>query len=380
LPNSLDFRTLLALVDGYGHIIERYSDYQEHDKKWGEYLSALVADLLHAYPEGGALRAYLARHVAHIKAHHFSASSSPFVLYWRLITASLPLAQATVNDALAHEESPTRQFVATALVKIAQYDRADSLACMRRFVESGSPDLQAAVGSAFGLFGPEELPLTAEETAILRKLLGANDAWVAHCAVLAVRSVAKGDDRLAIDLLKGVDIGISHRLADDVFMNFAAESGGLLGALAAEDVDVFLNQLMALPELEGYWIETFLAAVSAKYAVRLAKFFMDRVDYAATNESWDYRPCNYGPYGHVPLQFRKSPEFGLLLRQVSDWMKSRDDLLFRERSAQLFDTMFKPFDETLVFLVTQAIGNALQKVMRARHYFSDMAEINLRQC
>ena len=29
-------------------------------------------------------------------------------------------------------------------------------------------------------------------------------------------------------------------------------------------------------------------------------------------------------------------------------MKSRDDLLFRERRAQLFDTMFKPFDETLV--------------------------------
>jgi hypothetical protein len=29
-------------------------------------------------------------------------------------------------------------------------------------------------------------------------------------------------------------------------------------------------------------------------------------------------------------------------------MKSRDDLLFRERSAELFDTMFKPFDDELV--------------------------------
>jgi hypothetical protein len=112
----------------YGHIIERYTDFKEHEKKWGEYLSALVADLLRDFPDGEALRAYLARHVAHIKAHHFSASSSPYVLYWRLITASLALAQATVNDALAHEDSPTRQFVATALAKIAQDDRADSLA------------------------------------------------------------------------------------------------------------------------------------------------------------------------------------------------------------------------------------------------------------
>ena len=91
---------------------------------------------------------------------------------------------------------------------------------------------------------------------------------------MAVRSVAKGNDRLAIDLLKGVDIGIRHRLADDVFMNFAAESSGLLGALTAEDVDVFLNRLMTLPELEGYWIETFLAAVSATHAARLAKFVL----------------------------------------------------------------------------------------------------------
>ena len=148
--------------------------------------------------------------------------------------------------------------------------------------------------------------------------------------------------------LKGVDIGISHRIADDVFMNFAAESGGLLGAITAEDVDVFLNRLMALPELDGYWIETFFAAVSATHAARLAKFFMDRVDYAAGKEDWNYRPCNYGPYGHVALQFRKSPDFGLVLRQVSDWMKCRSDLLFRERSAELFDTMFKPFDEVLV--------------------------------
>jgi hypothetical protein len=165
---------------------------------------------------------------------------------------------------------------------------------------------------------------------------------------LAVRTVSKGNDRVAIDLFKEVNIGISHWLADEVFMNFAAESGGLLRALSDDDVDLFLTRLMALPELEGYWIDTFLAGISATHATRLAKFFMDRVDHAARTEDWDYRPCNHGPHEHVALRFRKSPDFGLLLRQVSEWMKTRDDLLFRERSAQLFDTMFKPFDELLV--------------------------------
>jgi hypothetical protein len=122
--------------------------------------------------------------------------------------------------------------------------------------------------------------------------------------------------------LKGVDIGISHRLADDVFMNFAAESGGLLGALTAEDVEIFLIRLMALPELEGYWVETFLAAVSAKHAVRLAKFFMDRVDYAAANESWDYRPCNHGPWARATAiqeiaRLRASAPAGIRLDEIA---------------------------------------------------------------
>jgi hypothetical protein len=95
-------------------------------------------------------------------------------------------------------------------------------------------------------------------------------------------------------------------------------------------------------------METFSAAVSVTRAERLAKFFMDRVEHAATNEDWHYRPCNYGPFGNVPLQFRKSTDFDRVLRQVSDWMTSRDNFLFGERSAQLFDTMFRPFDEALV--------------------------------
>jgi len=91
---------------------------------------------------------------------------------------------------------------------------------------------------------------------------------------------------------------------------------------------------------------------------------MDRVDHAARNEDWDYRPCNYGPYGHVPLQFRKSPDFGHVLQKVSSWMKSRDDFLFRERSAQLFDTMFKPFDEMLVSGLQQWTDIAIEADIR----------------
>ena len=120
---------MLALVDGYGHIIERYTDYLTSMRKSGASISAhWLRICCQTYPDGEALREFIARHVAHIKAHHSGASSSPYILYWRLITASLALARATVDNTFAQEDSPTRQFVATALAKIAQNNRGDSVA------------------------------------------------------------------------------------------------------------------------------------------------------------------------------------------------------------------------------------------------------------
>jgi transcriptional regulator with XRE-family HTH domain len=365
LPDTLDFRAMLALIDGHGHIIERYTDYEQHQKRWNEYLDRLVTDLLRAYAEGEALRAFIARSVSHIRTHYARTSSTPYLLYWRLIAASLPLARATLDDALLNADSATRPFANMALAKLIQKNRREGVEYAKKFIETGSPDLEASIGSAFSLLTPDDLPLAEEEITILRRLLGSQNRRVAHSAVSAIRVVAKGNHALRIDLLKAVNIGLSADLADDVFEQFASEQGELFRALTAEDVRLFLVGLMPIAELDGHWIESFLAAVSESFAPDLARFFMDRVDHAADTGDWDYRPCNYGPYGHVPLRFRKSSEYVAVLRAVSPWMTSRDDLLFRERSAQLFDTMFKPFDAELVTTLQRWADAATEADMRA---------------
>jgi len=58
-----------------------------------------------------------------------------------------------------------------------------------------------------------------------------------------------------------------------------------------------LEKLMAAPKPGGHWIQYFLAEASRKYPERTAAFFMRRVERAAADEDWEYRPCNHGPYG-----------------------------------------------------------------------------------
>jgi transcriptional regulator with XRE-family HTH domain len=348
LPNTLGFRTLLALVDGYGQMLDRHEDYQKRQAEWNSSLATLAADLLRTYPSGEELRAFVEKQIAHIQAHSVGGESSPYVLYWQLINASSELARATLADGLSRLESATRQFAGMALAKLLQDHPADGLDYANQLLQSNCQDLRAAIGRAIEQRDLKARPLSSEEIGLLRIVLGSDDERIARCAIGGVRRVVEIDRNLAIELLRCVDIGISSQLADDVFMNFASNNGDISHAIGGEDIELFLNKMMGLAELDGYWIETFLSAASKNHARHVAKFFIDRVDYAAQHNDWHHRPCNYGPYGHVPLRFRESPEFGAVLRQVSEWIKSRNDLIFRERSAQLFDTMFRPFDEALV--------------------------------
>ncbi len=127
----------------------------------------------------------------------------------------------------------------------------------------------------------------------------------------------------------------------------------LFDHLTVGDVEAILDKLMAVPKLDGHWIEEFLAQSSKAFPRETMTFFMRRVERAADSEDWHYRPANHGPYGHIPLRFRDSEAYSELLRTVAEWMRSGKNkpALFSYRARELFETSFGPFDvETVAFL------------------------------
>jgi hypothetical protein len=348
LPNSLTFRTTLALIDGFGHLFERV-DFKHSEGAWNRHLENLTNDLLAAYPDGEQLLSFIEEILAHIELNFGDGSRSPYILYGRLINSSLSFAEATVNNAIANPDLRSRQFADMALSKLLSDDHANALIIASRFLDTNTRDLHAAVGGGYSRLDFKRTQYSEKDLTILKIVLASNDAWVARSAVQAVRVVAKNDQRLAIDLLKHVEIGISSNVADDLLILFQRDEMIPFSMLTEEDINYFLTKLMPLPELNGYWIESFLSRSSKYHAKRTAKFFMERVEHAAKTQDWRFRPCNHGPYCHVPLRFRESQEFGQLLRQVAQWIKSStEDYLFQHRGAELFETMFRPFDSELI--------------------------------
>lgn len=355
LPASLEFRTKLAFIDGYGQILIR-RDIKRSDRAWDKYLDELTNDLISVYPDGEQLRIFLEQNLLEVD---IAGSPSPYKLYWQLIQSSLPLARATIQNALVNHESRTAPFAGTALSKLLNENHDEAIDFVFQLLETNLNNLHSAIGDGYSAVNAEAINYGEKDIAILKKVLSSNDQRVIMNAVSAIRLLAKKDQQLAIDLLKFVDIGISNNVADDLLMLFQKESVIPFQLLTEEDIDYFLKKLMSLSEIDGYWIEKFLSKASKYHARKVAKFFMDRVEHAARTNDWKYRPCNYGPYCQVPLLFRESQECRTLLRQVSEWMKSReDDVLFNHRAGELFDAMFRPYDAELMEFMGEWIETA----------------------
>jgi transcriptional regulator with XRE-family HTH domain len=362
LPKSLEFRTILELTNGYERPGKNIS-YEQIVRDQNQRLGTLTNDLLATYPEGEQLRSFIEQKITHIKQNYASDDTyaSTRELYRWLIRSSISLASATVKKALARIDSETNQFAGMALAQLLSDDRAYGLRVAHQFLKTDSRDLLAALGSAYSAFVPNGKEYDQEDIILLQKILTSTDQWIVSSAVDAMRivqQVAENNPRLIIDLLKCVDLSISNKIADQVFMIFREEE--LIRSLTEEDIKYFLEKLIPLPKLEGYWVDTFLSKLSKHHAQFTADFFMARVEYAAkTKKDWPYRPCNFGPFLQVPLRFRESTEFGLLLRQVYQWMKSKaEDDYFRHRASELFDAMFSPFDRELISFIQDWIDES----------------------
>ncbi len=365
-PCTLQFRTIRWLVDGFGQLREG-PDIQSWRTEWERAIDSMAAELAKIYSEGEQLRQFIATLLTHIETVCIPGTASPYVLYRQLLAKSMSLAQATVADARDNAESATKQFMADALLCLLDGHQASGLAAVGELLATGRPDLKIAVAQAFGRFRPTRDGWSDESLATLRELLGSRDETVVVAAVPSTRTIAKTNHRLAIELVKLVDIGLSDKVADEVLGLFVQGNDGIpFEALTAEDVAHFLSRLEPLGQLDGYWLETFLSRCSRSHSFITAAFFTERVEKAAAISDWQYRPCNYGPYSNVRLAFRESSNADSLLRQTVRWIRAHDanDHTFFAHASQLFAAMFGPFDVALIGFLQEWLDAAEETEIR----------------
>lgn len=352
LSSSLEYRVLSTLIDGYGSELRRI-EMKNFESRWEKHLKSLAADVVAAYPVGEDLRCYIAAQLDHIHKSSSAAGAAPYVFYATLLQSSIPLVRATIQDALSNPQSQTARFAADAVLTIWLHDPSEARKVVAAYLDSGQDELMVAVGRAIAALNFKRVEYGKEEAEALKALVTSEKESVVAAGIAAIRAVSRFDADEAMTLARHVNVAGSHRLADELLCLFSFGAELPFARLAEDDVELFFEKLMAVHELEGHWTETFLANASKSFPNKTLDFFINRVERAVAQKTWQYRPTNHGPYVHVPLRFKDSPEYGPLLAKVVRWMASvtyeqEQKVLFDYRSRELFDAGFGSFDEEVI--------------------------------
>lgn len=369
LPETLEFRALAGLADGFGQIFIGRFESKTWQSRLDQWIGALASDLSAAYANAPRLRRFLDNCLNRMLAAGMTRNGSEHVLILEVLRQRPDLAADVVENALNEPQSPlaATPFLSTALHRLLETDRAAGRRRARRFLDTGQNEFQAAVGHAFYDPPLNGGTLQQEDAEILLRVLASPHSGVAHSGLRAIGMIARQQPRLAIDLLKRTNLGLDHRLADQAFMYLQFDGGKVFEMLAEDDVEFVLSQLENLPELNGHWIETVLAQLSFRFPDRTCAFFIRRVEHGATEKNFsDFRPCNHGPYSNVPLRFRESERFDTLLGKVWSWMIAlpAGDWRFEMHAAELFEVMFLPVDARLINFFSVKLPTATKQDLR----------------
>ena len=352
LSFSLDYRVLATMADGYGMELRRI-DSKDFEARWDKHLKSLAADVIARYPDGDDLRRYMAAQLYHMQQGASARGASPFVLYGNLLRASQPLVRATIDNALDDPDSITAQFAGDALRTMWLNDPKEARRTVSAYLKSGQVNLMFYVGRAIAALDFKQREYGEEEAEAIEALITSETEGVVSAGIYAIRSVSLSSPEEALRLVQLVNVGNSHRLADELLCLFGFGAELPFERLGRADVKLLFAKLMPVNELTGHWTEVFLANASLAFPEETLRFFIERVERAVKEKNWEYRPANHGPYIYVPLKFNESPKYGALLAALIHWMGSSayeadQKFLFDYRSRELFEAAFGKFDDEVL--------------------------------
>ncbi len=362
LSSDLDTRIERLLTDGYGHEDMRLDGLDDHDKRWQGFIQQTVSDITTLHTNADRLLDMLEARV--VQAEMNGQSTTPEVLMGILIEQADGFAVAVIEAVVANRIKKLSRFLGHALSKIFRGDPAAGRSYMDAFLQSGRRDLKIGVGLAYDARQYADEWLQPGDVANIELLLVDDDEAVLLTVMRAVRLLSEWNQDLALTLLRRANIPTA-RVADEFALAFEFGRHLSLSKLTHRDVADFLGKIKSIPELDGYWLEKFLADISEVYPRELARFFMQRVEKAATTPDYHFRPCNYGPWLHQPLRFRKAADGLQVMREVAAWMRQNigQRNLFNYHAANLFQAMFAPFDNEIVSFLSDWLKAATEEDM-----------------
>lgn len=359
-PDSLEFRVIRAFVDGYGHLVED-PDFKTRQREWQATIQETAKEIADTFRFPEAIVQFLMSALTRIEQIKLKRNASPHILLHELLACSDSLPNHFLEYALENPKSIISRYVPMALPKIYSKDIGMGRTYTARILASASRELQMSLACCLGQI-LQNSSMGEYELDILKGFLSSDNEQLVTISAQELNRVGSLDPSKALEIIRSANLCGSQNVADEVMSLFEPPGPIPFDLLDSDSVTILLDKLSAIPVLDDYWIQKFLAAASARHPVETLNFLKKRVEHAASTEDYAFRPCNYGPYVHEPLRFAESAAYDDLCKDLWSWMRGSDNTNHRSEyfASHLFAAVFSPMDDrTLSFMRNRFSGNSL---------------------
>lgn len=348
VPQSLDQDLTECLLEGWGLHRERHED--DHPTQ------RIEAWHKHQQEVGRALRKQLAspakvidllrERLTSFKAvgHAFNGEPQVFI---RLLCEEWPeLSRAIVELAAKNPGDPLAQYTEQALGTLLASAADGRIALAKALLGGGDIDLKRRVACAYGysLRGPGRIQ--SDDLAMLEILLSDEDDITAQYAIKALNKVATDNPLLGKTLFFKANGGASESTARELALLFC-NCESLRDSFTAEDVKSCLSKLIALSEIEEYWIQQMVGILSGSHPEVVLECLLSRIMNAETDpRGYSYRAIPFHWNQKARLKFRESGYLRTAMRCVLDFARDAQERQTKHTSEinELFAVVVGHFD------------------------------------
>ena len=353
LSESLDARLTLALMSGWMQI-NLSDNLAGSEQSRQQKLDALTKELLTKSSAPHELLALLDRKLNAIACAGLSTETSPYPLFRLLLSRSNDFAFAIVEQASVQPDAPTVRFASDALAELlrACHDRAFAL--VELLWQSDVPALQNAVASAYSMYSPQA-GFTAPELQLVRSILSTAAPVTAIRALDAITTIASSDRRMAIEVFKSLPLDTSREVGEEAFPLMRPDGPLPLTSLSDADVTEILDKLVLIPDLDGYWVQAFLAELSAIRSAPVLDFFLARLQHLAKHGELYYR-VHMRSYPATALRLWEAPDAETSVTRLLVWMKDNvGDAPVRREAGELFVSLCGPLNDAVIAMLSEQL-------------------------
>ena len=202
------------------------------------------------------------------------------------------------------------------LSNVRNWDSERARAISQRVLEKGSTVLCYGLAASYQSRGWSE-KATTQDIENIRELLDHDDLRVRLMAIGSLGALAVAQQRVAVDLVKDVDLAGSDALASQLCRLFFGGWGIPFSVLTADDLKVILSRLEEVPDIEDFPINEFLVKASERDAAAVIGLLLNRIR-RSDNEKLGYDALPVLGFNRRLTGLATSPDQENLLREVRD--------------------------------------------------------------